>query len=244
MFCRRRLTWLMPVVLLAVAFNFSCSQKEAAKKHYDEAMRLKSTAISKAIGELQKAVQLDPKYTEAHFQLGVLYHHKKLFDETLRQYKIVQKLDPEFPRLYYAMGALFYTQGIFAWTKACQIDDSYLYKDDGTEVFYKEGTDPEEAIEKYRTLVGKDSSNALALYDLRGVLYDLAILEYQKAIESNPYDTSAQYDLGLVYLERGKIDKAKEQLKLLDNLSPAHAQGLEQQMRMEEAQKKMLKGGK
>jgi tetratricopeptide (TPR) repeat protein len=244
MFYMRRSTWVIPAILLLVAFSFSCSQKKEAKKHFDEAMRLKSTAISNAIEELQKAVKLDPKYAEAHFQLGVLYHHKKLFDETLKEYKIVQKLDPEFPKIHYAMGALFYTQGIFAWTKACQIDNSYLYKDDGTEIFYKEGTDPEEAIGKYKTLIGKDSSNALALYNLRGVLYDLAILEYQRALESNPYDTSAQYDLGLVYLERGKIDKAKEQLKLLENLSPGHALGLEQQMQMEEAQKKMLKGGK
>lgn len=241
MFTLRRLTWII-IILLVLVINLSCAQKKDAKVYFDRAMEVKSSSISQAIEELKKAIEINPKYVEAHYQLGLLYHHKKLFDEALKEYKMVQKLDPKFPRLHYVTGALFYTQGVFAWTKAFQIDESYLYKDDGTEVFYEEGIEPEKAIEKYRKLVEEDTLKALALYKLRGVYYDLAILEYRKAIEANPVDTAAQYELGLVYLERGKIDKTKEQLKVLENLSPGHARGLEQQMEMEETQKKMLKG--
>jgi tetratricopeptide (TPR) repeat protein len=242
MFSLRRLIWIITIILLVLSINLGCAQKKDARVYFDRAMEVKSSSISQAIEELKKAVEINPKYVEAHYQLGLLYHHNKLFDEALKEYKMVQKLDPEFPKLHYVLGALFYTQGIFAWTKASQIDQSYLYKDDGTEVFYKEGTDPEKAIEKYGKSVEEDTLNALALYNLRGVYYDLAILEYQKEIEANPYDTSAQYELGLVYLERGKIDKVTEQSKILENLSPGHAQGLRQQMELEEAQKKMLKG--
>lgn len=242
MFSLRRLIWIITIILLALSINLGCAQKKDAKVYFDRAMELKTSSISQAIGELKKAVEINPKYTEAHYQLGLLYHHSKLFDEALKEYKMVQKLDPEFPKLHYVFGALFYTQGIFAWTKAAQIDQSYLYKDDGTEIFYKEWIEPEQAIEKYKKSVNEDTLNPLALYNLRGVYYDLAIMEYQKAIESNPNDTAAQYELGLVYLERGKIDKTKNQLKILENLSPGHARGLEQQMEMEEAQKKMLKG--
>jgi len=237
----RRFSWFIPLILFVFVFNFSCSQKKEAKKHFDEAMRVKNTAISTAIEELRKAVKIDPKYVEAHYHLGTLYHHKKLFDLALKEYKLVQKLNPEFPKLHYVIGALFYTQGIFAWTKAAQIDEIYLYKDDGSEIFYKEGTDPDKEIEKYKVLTEEDTTNASAYYNLRGVYYDLAIIEYQKAVEANPMDTAANYELGLVYLERDKIDKVKEQLEILENLSPGHAQGLQQQMDLEEVQKKMLK---
>jgi len=241
---KRRFSWLIPVILLVLIPVTTYAVNKEAKKHFDEAMKLQDKAISNAIDELKLAIKIDPKYTEAHYHLGTMYHHKKLFDESMKEYKIVQKLNPKFPKLNYVIGAVYYTQGVFAWQKAAQINDSYLYKDDGKEVFYKKGTSPELAINKYKKIVDKDTTNALAFYNLRGVYYDLAIIEYEKAVKANPRDTSAQYDLGLVYLERGRPDKAKDQIKILENLSPGHVQGLQQMIDMEEAQKKMLKGKK
>jgi len=240
----RRFSWLIPAILLVLIPISAFAVNKEAKKHFDEAMKLKTNAISNALEELKQAIKIDPKYVEAHYHLGTLYHHKKLFDEALKEYKIVQKLNPKFPKLNYVIGALYYTQGVFAWTRAAQIDDNYLYKDDGKQVFYKKGTDPEKSINQYKKITDKDTMAVVAYYNLRGVYYDLAIIEYEKAVKANPKDTAAQYDLGLVYLERGKVDKTKEQLKILDNLSPGHAQGLQQMIDMEEAQRKMLKGKK
>ena len=244
MFFLRKFSCLIPLILVVFIFNLNCINKKEAKQHFDEAMRVKNTAMSKAIDELRIAVKIDPKYAEAHYHLGTLYHHKQLFDQALEEYKTVQKLDPEFPKLHYVIGALYYTRGVFAWMKAAQIDETFLYKDDGTEVFYKEGADPVKEIGKYKVLTEEDTTDALAFYNLRGVYYDLAIIEYQKAIEANPKDTSAHYDLGLVYMERGFPDKTKAQIQILENISPGHSLGLQQQMEMEEAQKKLLKGGK
>lgn len=241
---KRRFSWLIPVILLVLIPVTTYAVNKEAKKHFDEAMKLQNKAISNAIDELKLAIKIDPKYTEAHYHLGTLYHQKKLFDEAMKEYKIVQKLNPRFPKLNYVIGAFYYTQGVLAWTRAVQIDNNYLYKDDGKQVFYKKGTDPEKAINQYKEITDKDTMAVLAYYNLRGVYYDLAIIEYEKAVKANPKDTSAQYDLGLVYLERGRPDKVKEQLKILENLSPGHVQGLQQMIDMEEAQKKMLKGKK
>jgi tetratricopeptide (TPR) repeat protein len=240
----RRFSWLIPVILLVLMPVSTYAVNKEAKKHFDEAMKLQNKAISNAIDELKSAIKIDPKYTEAHYHLGTLYHQKKLFDEAMKEYRIVQKLNPRFPKLNYVIGALYYTQGVLAWTRAAKIDNNYLYKDDGKQVFYKKGTDPEKAINQYRKITDRDTMAVLAYYNLRGVYYDLAIIEYEKAVKANPKDTSAQYDLGLVYLERGKLNKTKEQLKILENLSPGHAQGLQQMIAMEEAQKKMLNRGK
>ena len=240
----RRFSWLIPVIfILLLPISVSGVSKEA-QKHFDEAHRLKTNELSKAIVEMKEAIKLEPKWVQAHYDLGTFYQHKKLFDDALREYRTVGKLDPKFPKLHYALGALYYTQGVMAWTKAAQLDQSYLYKDDGKQVFYKKGISPEKAIEPYKKIVEKDTTNALAFYNLRGVYYDLALLEYQQAVKSYPKDTSAQYDLGLVYLERAKIDKAKEQIKILEKISEGHASGLKQQIDMEESQRNMLKGNK
>ncbi|MFH0931315.1 MAG: tetratricopeptide repeat protein, partial [Candidatus Zixiibacteriota bacterium] len=202
----RRFSWLIPAILLVLIPISAFAVNKEAKKHFDEAMKLKTNAISNAIEELKQAIKIDPKYVEAHYHLGTLYHHKKLFDEAMKEYKIVQKLNPKFPKLNYVFGAVYYTLGVFEWQKAAMINDTYLYKDDGKQVFYKKGTDPEKAISQYKKLVEKDTMDVLAHYNLRGVYYDLAIIEYEKVVKANPKDTSAQYDLGLVYLERGKLN--------------------------------------
>ena len=240
----RKFSGLIFLILFVFILNLNFSNKREAKIHFDEAMRVKNTSISKAIEELRNAIKINPKYVEAHYHLGTFYHHKKLFDLALKEYQTVQKLDPEFPKLHYVLGALYYTQGVFAWTNAAKLDEIYLYKDDGSEVFYKEGTDPQKEIEKYQALIEEDTTNALAYYNLRGIFYDLAIMEYQKAVEANPMDTAAHYDLGLVYLERGKRDKVEKQIKILEDLSPGYVGGLHKQIEMEEAQKKMLQNKK
>lgn len=240
----RRFSWLIPVIFILLLPISAFGVSKEAQKHFDEAIRLKDNELSKAILEMKEAIKLEPKWVQAHYDLGTFYQHKKLFDDALREYRTVGKLDPKYPKLHYVLGSLYYTQGVMAWTKAAQLDQSYLYKDDGKQVFYKKGTSPEKAIEPYKKIVEKDTSNALAYYNLRGVYYDLATLEYQQAVKAHPSDTSAQYELGLVYLERGRAEKARQQIKALEKLSEGHASGLKQQIDMEESQRNMLKGNK
>jgi tetratricopeptide (TPR) repeat protein len=240
----RRFSWLVPVIFVLLLPISAFGVSKEAQKHFDEAHRLKVNEVSKAILEMKEAIKLEPKWVQAHYDLGTFYQHKKLFDDALREYRTVARLDPKYPKLHYVLGSWYYTQGVMAWTRAAQLDQSYLYKDDGKQVFYKKGTSPEKAIEPYKKIVEKDTSNALAFYNLRGVYYDLALLEYQQAVKAHPSDTSAQYELGLVYLERGRAEKARQQIKVLEKISEGHASGLKQQIDMEESQRNMLKGNK
>ncbi|HVP35780.1 MAG TPA: tetratricopeptide repeat protein [Terriglobales bacterium] len=237
----RRFFWIAPVLFILLLPVSVLAVTKEAQKHYDEAMNLKTSELSKAIIEMKEAIRLEPKWAQAHYDLGTFYQHKKLFDDALREYRTVGRLDPNYPKLHYVLGSLYYTQGVIAWSKAAQIDQSYFYKDDGKQVFYKPGTSPEKALAPYKKIVEKDTTNALAFYNLRGVYYDLAILEYQQAVKAYPNDTAAQYELGLVYLERAKIEKARLQIKTLEKLSEGHANGLKQQIDMEVTQRNTLK---
>ena len=244
MFFNRKFSWLgLALVVLIIPISAYGVSKEA-QKHYDEAMRLSTKELANAIDEMRLAVKLEPKWADAHYHLGTFYQQKQLFDEAMSEYKKVAQLNPKYPKLHYILGAFYYTRGVMAWSRAAKIDKSYFYKDDGKQVFYKPGTPPEKAINQYKKIADKDTLNAPALYNLRGVYYDLAILEYQQAVKTNPNDTSAQYELGLVYLERNKVDRATQQVKALEKLSEGHASGLQQQINMEEAQRKMMKGKK
>ncbi len=208
-----------------------------AQKYYDLGMKLKEEDRVRAIAEFQKAVTLDPNFTEARFELGSMYIDNGQLDKALVELKIVRKNDPSHRRLHTHLGLIYHRWGLIHWSRAIQIDPVYIYKDDGRQVFYKSGTPPEEIINQYKRELDKDTTNPTALYNLRGVYYDLAIDEYGKAVRVNPKDTLAQLSLGLSYLERGKMDKAKAQLKVLEKLSMEAANNLRQSIVYQEQQR-------
>ncbi len=208
-----------------------------AQRHYDLGMKFKEDDRARAISEFQKAVTLDPNFTEARFELGSMYIDNGQLDKALVELKIVKKHNPNHRKLHTHFGLIYHRWGLLEWSQAIQIDPAYIYKDDGKQVFYKKGTPPEEIINQYKKELDKDTVNPMALYNLRGVYYDLAIEEYTKAVRVNPKDTLAQLSLGLSYLERGKMDKAKAQLKVLEKLSMEAANNLRQSIVYQEQQR-------
>ena len=65
----------------------------------------------------------------------------------------------------------------------------------------------------------------------------LAIESYLKGVAANPKDTLAHLSLGLAYLERGKTEKAKAQMAILEKLSPEAANNLRQSIVYQEQQR-------
>lgn len=226
------LIFLIGLVGLAIA-----KVNPKAQKHYELGMKFKEDDRVRAISEFQKAVTLDPNFTEAHFELGSMCIDNGQLDKALVELKFVKKNDPNHRRLHTHFGLIYHRWGLIHWSRAIQIDPVYIYKDDGKQVFYKPGTPPEEIINQYKRELDKDTTNTTALYNLRGVYYDLAIDEYSKAVRINPKDTLAQLSLGLSYLERGKMEKAKSQLKVLEKLSMEAANNLRQSIVYQEEQR-------
>ena len=225
------------IFLIGIASTAFAKVNPKAQKHYDLGMKYRELDRVRAISEFQKAVTLDPNYTEARFELGSMYIDNGQLDQALVELKVVKKHNPGHRRLNTHFGLIYHRWGLIQWQTAIQIDPIYIYKDDGKQVFYKPGTPPEGIINQYKKEIEKDSMSVLARYNLRGVYYDLAIEAYLKAIRLNPKDTLAHLSLGLSYLERGKVDKAKAQLKILEKLSMEAANILKQDLAYQEQQR-------
>lgn len=220
----------------AVGSTFAKTNPKA-QKHYDLGMKYRELDRVRAISEFQKAITLDPNFTEAHFELGSMCIDNGQLDKALVELKIVKKHNPGHRRLNTHFGLIYHRWGLIEWSIAIQIDPIYVYKDDGKQVFYKKGTPPEIVINQYKKEMERDTANPLAHYNLRGVYYDLAIEAYLKGVAANPQDTLAHLSLGLAYLERGKTDKANAQLKLLEKLSIEAANNLRQSIVYQEQQR-------
>lgn len=96
---------------------------------------LKSKSYSAGL-ILLKAVEVDPDYALAHYNLGVvltdpdlLKDHKDYFTLAEREYRIVIKLDPSFAPAHYNLALLYYFTGRLAdcrmeYRKAVELDPS------------------------------------------------------------------------------------------------------------------------
>jgi len=60
---------------------------------------------------LKDSVRLDPKMTEAHFQLGILYADQRRYAEAIREYQTAIKLQPDLADAYYRLGQAYQRAG-------------------------------------------------------------------------------------------------------------------------------------
>jgi tetratricopeptide (TPR) repeat protein len=89
-----------------------------AQAHYYYAMNLwkgqrgqEQTEPGKIESELNTAVALDPKLSEAHFQLGVLYSDQRRHSEAIRALRQAIQLQPSLDEAHYRLGQAYQRTG-------------------------------------------------------------------------------------------------------------------------------------
>ena len=60
---------------------------------------------------LKKAIQLDPSFPKAHFQLGNVYSDKRQYTDAISEYQQAIKLDPNVADVYYRLGQAYFHLG-------------------------------------------------------------------------------------------------------------------------------------
>ena len=141
----------------------------------------------RSISEITKAIEIDPKYADAHYNRGFAYDNKGQYDRAISDYTKAIEIDPGLP---------------------------YAYNDRGT-AYGKKGQ-YDRAISNFTKTLKIDPKNVTA-YTNRGFAYekkgqyDRAISDYTKAIEIDPKDASAYTNRGIVYMVN--LDKGKKGCK-------------------------------
>ncbi|MGH9696618.1 MAG: tetratricopeptide repeat protein, partial [Bryobacteraceae bacterium] len=80
---------------------------ENAAANYYYALSLQARGES----YLQKAVQLDPAFTDAHYHLGLLYEDAGATGKAMAQYEIVIRQRPGFSQAHYHLARLYQKSG-------------------------------------------------------------------------------------------------------------------------------------
>jgi tetratricopeptide (TPR) repeat protein len=90
-----------------------------AAAHYYYALSLRKRTLvagpnqaqDEAETHLLRAVQLNPAYAEAHFELGLLYEDEKQDAKAIQQYELATKLRSDLPKAHYRLGRLYQKSG-------------------------------------------------------------------------------------------------------------------------------------
>jgi len=217
-------------------------KKEEARQHYKIGIQYaEEKQMDQALPELRRAVELDPGYADARFGLGQVYHALKAYSRAVGEFEEVMRLDPNFPKVHTALANLYYERGLMAWGRAVKFDRmSFWFPDTLRKLHYENRDGLVKLIEEYQNTVRSDTVDAETYSRLSQAYFILAGDEYQKAVQADPADTTAQLYLGLTYSEQGYPQKAMTQYEVVKRLSPSAAELFQGVLEQKEREKQQM----
>jgi tetratricopeptide (TPR) repeat protein len=187
-----------------------------------------------AIGEFQKALELNPNDLNVLNSLGVCYGHQQLTDEALKCYNQVLELDPENLMACYNQGFMLVMadrqpEALDNFRRAVEIDPGNF---DALFQFGKTALDLEmvdEAITHLQSAVKAENMRPIVYrYLAEGLIRagrdEEAIGSLKAAVRVDPKDSLSMSQLGALYLDRGTdSDVALSLTRQSVDLDPANS---------------------
>ncbi len=150
-------------------------------------------------GLFKQAIQRDPRFWEAYYNLGIVYFNSGKLDLALAQFNKVIRALPNFSKPYFGRGLIYYKKGYF-----------------------------EKATADFQKVVDLNPNDYKAYYYLGQIYRRLKrFKEAEKALKEaqkiNPEFAPAFYETGNVYYDQGKYRKAIEFYRNATELDPKTA---------------------
>jgi tetratricopeptide (TPR) repeat protein len=167
---------------------------------------------------------------EIHYDLGLYFYEKGLYELSLQHYQKSVELDPKFAEAHFGMGLLFYTLGDdenaikqYRTSIDCDPHDADTRNNLGL-IYYRRG-EMEAADREISEALRLQPNFPDACYNLGLVRYkqkdlDGAIALFLRALSYDPSYHRARFNLGVAYFEMGKSTLAQEQWQRILDAAP------------------------
>ena len=171
-----------------------------------------------ALPYFDKAVKKNPRYAQAHFQIGFCKRELGRHEEALEAYKEAIRIKPDYAEAHLNLGLTYhglgrYGEAIEAYKQAIRIkpDDAQAHLNSG----YAYGIDDR----------GQAQVNLVIAYVKLGRDQE-AIEPFKEAIRIKPHDATAHLNLGVTYHILGRhqeaIEACKEAIRIKPDYAAAH----------------------
>ncbi|MDD8032084.1 MAG: tetratricopeptide repeat-containing serine protease family protein [Acidobacteriota bacterium] len=197
--------------------------------YYTGLLHLWTEDIEKALIYFQKAVEKDPNYADAYFQIGYCYGQLKQYNDAIKAYKQAIRIKPDYAEAHCGLGAAYGNLGrsseaIESLKQAIRIKPDYAAAHCNLGLAYGNLGRRSEAIESYKQAIRIKPDHAEAHCELGAAYGNLgrhseAIESCKQAIRIKPDYAAAHYNLGLAYIITGDKSSALDEYKILKEIN-------------------------
>ena len=221
---KRYVVTIVMAVLLVVLVGCTRNPDAAKRKYVESGMKyMDEKKYDSAVIQFKKALQIDPRYAEAHYELGQAELAQQHWAAAFKEFSVAIDQDPNHVKAHLAIGTM--------WWQARKYNEAeeharFVVEHDPTNI---EGymllgnvllgeKKPQEAIDMY-TKAAAIKPNDPGVYLNRGVAYAslkqdaVAEEDLHKAITVDPKAMQAYFALANFYLNKGDAKKAEEVLR-------------------------------
>ena len=185
---------------------------------------------------INKALELEPNYPEAHNYLGNALKQKGELMAAIDSYKIALKLNPNYPDAHNNLGVALRDRGeiisaIVSYKKALSVKPGYPNAFNNLGIALKDQGDLMGAISSYKSAL-RLKPNSPDVHNNLGIALqgngDLlaAIASYKTALKLKPDYSNAQNNLGSALQEQGDLMAAIESYRKALSLKPNYSEAL------------------
>jgi tetratricopeptide (TPR) repeat protein len=186
--------------------------------------------IDEAIAQLQRVVEMDPNYAEAHYNLGIDFSRKGQIDDAVAQFQQALDLNPNYAEAHYNLGVIHDEKGrvddaIAEFQAALESKPSYAEANNNLGIALGEKGHFEAAIAQFEKALEANPKYAEAHNNLGNIFFqdrrlNEAINQYQKALEVDPTYAEAHNNLGLALFQKRRVDEAVTEFQEAVRLKP------------------------
>jgi tetratricopeptide (TPR) repeat protein len=189
--------------------------------------------LPEAIAQFQTALQIDPDYAEAHYNLGLALKKAGRIPEAIAQYDDALRINPDYAEAHSNLGnALLNLPGrlpeaLLHFQAALRVKPDYADAHYNLGVALKMSGRIPEAIAQYETVLRINPDYAEARSNLGNIFFNLpgrlpeAISQYEAALRTKPNYADAHNNLGLAFAKQGNLPEAREQIEAALRIQPS-----------------------
>ena len=181
---------------------------------------------------LNKALELNPNYPNAHNNLGVALKDQGDVEAAITCYKTALQLNPDYPDALYNLGVALMEKGdpdaaIASFNKTIELSPRYPDAHNYLGIALMEQGDLDAAVASFTKGLELNASQREIHNNLGNALQDKGNLDasiacYNKAIELSPQYPEAHNNLGNALMEKGDLDAAVASLYKAIELNPCY----------------------
>ena len=185
-----------------------------------------------SIESYQESIIINPKYAQAHFNLGRSFQDLGETDKAVKSYEKAISINPEYAEAHNNLGIIFQSSGkldaaVKSYEKAVQTKPEYLEAIYSLGILLQDLEKHKEAVQQFKMALAI-KPDFFELHNNLGVLMqklgylDKAVEHFEKAVAIKSDFFSAFNNLGVANYELGKYDTSLECYQKAIALNPAY----------------------